>query len=38
LVVQDADIIYVPEGPLVRWTDVLTVLTGLGLIRTIISP
>ncbi len=36
--VQDADIIYVPDGPLVRWMDIVAWLSGLGLIRTIVAP
>ncbi|MGH2376744.1 MAG: polysaccharide biosynthesis/export family protein [bacterium] len=30
---QNADVVYVPAGPLVRWTDILSWLGGLGLIR-----
>lgn len=33
-VVQDGDIVYVPQGPLVRWQEVLAWLTSLSLIRT----
>lgn len=35
IAVQDADVIYVPEGAIVRWTDILTWLSGLGLIRSL---
>jgi polysaccharide export outer membrane protein len=35
VVLQHQDIVYVPPGPLVRWTDVLAWLSGLALVRTV---
>lgn len=35
LVLQDKDVIYVPQAPLVVWREVLSWLTGLSLIRTL---
>ena len=37
VLLQNADIIYVPAGPLVRWTDILAWLSGLSLIRTFVG-
>ncbi len=34
---QDGDVIFVPAGPLVRWTDVLSWLAGLGVVRTLFT-
>jgi polysaccharide export outer membrane protein len=35
IVLQHQDIIYVPQGPLVRWTDILAWLSGYSLVRTV---
>jgi polysaccharide export outer membrane protein len=32
---QAEDVVYVPQGPLVQWLDVLTWLSGLGLVRSV---
>lgn len=37
ILLQNADIVYVPAGPLVRWQDVLAWLSGLSLIRTFVG-
>lgn len=37
VLLQNADIVYVPAGALVRWQDVLTWLSGLSLIRTFVG-
>jgi polysaccharide export outer membrane protein len=33
ILVKDGDIVYVPEGPTVSWTNILFYLSGVGLIR-----
>lgn len=35
--VRNGDVIYVPQGPLVRWQEVLAWLSGLGLIRSLLG-
>lgn len=32
---QNADVVYVPEGAIVRWTDIISYISGFGLLRTI---
>ncbi len=35
LILQNADVVYVPEGAIVRWTDIISVISGFGLLRTL---